>query len=43
MATPRARPPAGRKPRKRLAPSEKYEIFVHCQTNGVKVRAGSWW
>lgn len=38
MATPRARPPAGRKPRKRLAPSEKYEIFVQVLTGQATQR-----
>ena len=38
MPTPQPRPPAGRKPRKRLAPSEKYEIFVQVLTGQATQR-----
>jgi transposase-like protein len=37
MSTPRPTPP-GRKPRKRLAPSEKYEIFVQVLTQQATQR-----
>jgi transposase-like protein len=38
MPTPRPRRPEGRKPRKRLAPSEKYEIFVQVLTGQATQR-----
>jgi transposase-like protein len=38
MPVPRPTPPAGRKPRKRLAPSEKYEIFVQVLTQQATQR-----
>ena len=37
MPSPRPTPP-GRKPRKRLAPSEKYEIFVQVLTGQATQR-----
>jgi transposase-like protein len=38
MPAPRPTPPAGGKPRKRLAPSEKYEIFVAVLTGQATQR-----
>jgi transposase-like protein len=38
MSAPRPVPPAGRTPRKRLAPSEKYEIYVAVLTGQATQR-----
>jgi transposase-like protein len=38
MSTPRSTPAPGRRPRKRLAPSEKYEIFVQVLTQQATQR-----